>query len=293
MDAQGAAIEEGALESTASTVSASRNRYLRALRTPAGRIGLFLVLVVVAAGLVGPLLTAASPTNEAYPPLLAPSVHHLLGTDELGRDLWSRVLYGIRVDLLVAPVSVILSAVAGTILGCLSGIYEALDLGISRIFDVLLAFPALVLGLVIAAVLSPGLTAIILTVVIINVPLFGVLARRAVQQQLGREYVLAGRLVGGSRLHVLRRHVFPNIIDPLVVSLALALSGAVFIEGGMSFVGIGVQEPTPSLGNLLNGSLSYLYERPTYAIGPILALSMLMIGLFLLAEAFNRELLRS
>jgi peptide/nickel transport system permease protein len=293
MDAQGAAIEEGVQEPASPATSVSRNRYLRALRTPAGRIGLVLVLVVVAAGLVGPLLTGVSPTNEAYPPLLAPSLHHLLGTDELGRDLWARVLYGIRVDLLVAPVSVILSAAVGTVLGCLSGMYEALDLGISRVFDVLLAFPALVLGLVIAAVLNPGLAAIVLTVVVINIPLFGVLARRAVQQQLGKEYVLAGRLVGGTRLHVLGRHVFPNVIDPLVVQLALSLSGAVFIEGGMSFVGIGIQEPTPSLGNLLNESLSYLYERPTYAIGPIVALSVLMIGLFLLAEAFNRELLRS
>ena len=235
-------------------------------------------------GSSGPSLTAASPTNEAYPPLLAPSLHHLLGTDELGRDLWSRVLYGIRVDLLVAPVGVILSAAVGTILGCLSGMYEALDLVVSRVFDVLLAFPALVLGLVIAAVLNPGLAAIVLTVVITSIPLFGVLARRAVHQQLGQEYVLAGRLVGGSRLHVLLRHVFPNVIDPLVVQLPLSLSAAVFIEGGMSFVGIGIQEPTPSLGNLLTQSLSYLYERPTYASGPIVALSMLMIGLFLLAR---------
>jgi peptide/nickel transport system permease protein len=280
---------EGVAETNATVPR--RSRYVRTLRTPAGFIGLLSILVVGVTGIVAPFL-AASPTDQAYQALLAPSLHHPLGTDELGRDLWSRVVSGIRVDLVVCFIGVILSAVAGSILGCVSAMYRRSDTLISRLFDIILAFPALLLGLVIAAIVNPGLTAITSTIIITNIPLFGRLARTAVRQQLGREYVLAARLVGGSTSHVLRRHVFPNTIDPLVVQFALSMSTAVFIEGGMSFVGIGVQLPKPSLGNLLNASLPYLYSRATYAIGPIVAVTMLMVGLYLLSDAFNRELLR-
>jgi peptide/nickel transport system permease protein len=282
-------VDGGAL--AADSTSAPLRRYFRALRTPAGFIGALSILIVTGAGLLGPFFTASA-TAQVYSSLLAPSLHHPLGTDEFGRDLLARVLAGIRVDIVVCFIGVILGAAVGSILGSFSAMYLKAESVITRLFDIILAFPALLLGLVIAAILHPGLNAITLTIIISNVPLFGRLGRTAVKQQLGREYVLAARLTGGSTLHVLRRHVFPNAVDPLVVQFALSMSTAVFIEGGMSFVGIGVQLPKPSLGNLLNSSLPYLYNRATYAIGPIVVVTMLMVGLYLLSDSFNRELLR-
>ena len=168
-----------------------------------------------------------------------------------------------------------------------------LDTVIQRAFDVMLAFTALVMGVAVSATaIGPGLTAIVVTVVLVNVPLFGRLTRSAVNAQRGRDYVVAAEVIGARPGRVLLRHILPNALDALIVQAALSLSMAVFIEGAMSFVGIGIRPPAPSLGGLLRTSTNFLNQNPWYALGPIIVVTSLVLGFNLIADGLNRGLLR-
>lgn len=272
------------------TPTRARRRGLVArLRTPGGILGVTLVSAVVLAGLLAPLLTSYAPTFQIRGSALqGPSAAHLLGTDDLGRDLWSRVLYGIRVDLAVGLLAVPLAAVVGALLGLVASSLAALDVVVQRFFDVILAFPALILGLAVSAAMGGGMRAIVTAIFVANVPVFGRLTRDAALIQQAREYVRAARLVGAGRLRVLTRHVLPNVLDPLVVQLALAMSLAVFIEGGLSFIGIGIPPEQASLGNVLNQSIPFLTDNPAFALGPIAVVVALVVGLNLIADALNK-----
>jgi peptide/nickel transport system permease protein len=207
--------------------------------------------------------------------------------------VFSRVLYGIRQDVLVAGVAVPLGALVGTVLGLLCGLHRTVDSIIQRIFDVMLAFTALVLGVAVSATkIGPGQMAIMVTVALVNVPMFGRLTRSAVQAQRGRDYVVAAEVIGAGRPRVLLRHILPNTLDALIVQAALSLSMAVFIEGAMSFVGIGIRPPEPSLGALLRTSTNFLDQNQWYALGPIIVVTALVLGFNLIADGLNRGLLR-
>lgn len=264
----------------------------RALVAPAARRGLALVLLLTLAGVAAPLLTPYSPLTQGPEALLGPVPQHPLGTDEFGRDLLSRTLYGIRLDLLVAATAVPLGGLAGVVLGVLCGLHPALDVVLQRAFDVMLAFTALILGVTLAAILGPGTAAVFWTVAGINVPLFGRIARDAVRSEQDREYVLAAVALGAGRPRILFGEILPNILDALVVQAALSLSTAVFVEGAMSFVGIGVSPPTPSLGALLRTGATFLDDSPAYALGPVAVVVGLVIGFNLLADGLNKGLLK-
>lgn len=169
-----------------------------------------------------PLLTGHSPLTQGPDALAAPSGEHPLGTDEFGRDLLSRTLYGIRLDLLVAFTAVPLGAVAGIGLGLLCALHPSLDVVLQRAFDVMLAFTALVLGVTLAAILGPGTAAVFWTVTGVNIPLFGRITRDAVRVERDREYVLAAVALGARRLRILLGDILPNILDALVVQAALS-----------------------------------------------------------------------
>ncbi|MFI6515776.1 ABC transporter permease [Spirillospora sp. NPDC050679] len=264
----------------------------RGLADPATRIGLAIVALLFAAGLAAPLLTGSDPEHQGAEALLRPGGGHLLGTDEFGRDLWARVLYGIRVDVLVTLAAVPLGALLGTALGVLCGAHRWVDVVLQRVFDVMLAFTALILGVTVAAIAGPGMTAVLVTVVGINVPVFGRIARDAVLTERDRDYAVAATVVGVGPGRLLLRHVLPNSVDALIVQAALSFSLAVFVEGAMSFVGIGVRPPAPSLGSLLRSSVTFLGANPAYAIGPMVAVTLLVIGFNLVADGLGRGLLR-
>ncbi len=268
-------------------------RWHRALRFPETLTGMVVVSLLYAAGLLAPLLAPYGVDAQTADSLAGPSSSHLLGTDEFGRDVFSRMLYGIRADVLVTAVAVPTGAVIGTLLGLLCGLHKVVDVVIQRVFDVMLAFTALVLGVAVAATtIGPGMTAILVTIVLVNVPLFGRLTRSAVHGQRNRDYVVAAEVIGASRSRVLWRHILPNALDSLIVQAALSLSLAVFIEGAMSFVGIGIRPPSPSLGSLLRNSINFLGENPWYAVGPMVAVTALVLGFNLIADGLNRGLLR-
>ena len=270
-----------------------RSRWGRALRYPETVAGLTIVTVLFAVGILAPWIAPYGADAQSSDSFAGMSSAHLLGTDEFGRDVFSRVLFGIRQDVVVAGLAVPAGALLGTALGLLCGLHRLLDSVIQRAFDVMLAFTALVMGVAVSATaIGPGLTAIVVTVVLVNVPLFGRLTRSAVRAQRSRDYVVAAEVIGARPGRVLLRHILPNSLDALIVQAALSLSMAVFIEGAMSFVGIGIRPPSPSLGALLRSSTNFLSQNQWYALGPIVVVTALVLGFNLIADGLNRGLLR-
>ncbi|MBL1068830.1 ABC transporter permease [Streptomyces sp. 7-21] len=261
------------------------------LRRPAIGVSLgVLVLIALAALAVPPLLPYGPNELASDEALAAPSAAHPLGTDELGRDLLARLLAGVRVSLLVIVASVPLSLLAGGLLGLFSTAGRWTDTPVQRFFDVVLAFPALILGLAVAAVMGVGTGAVIVTAAVATTPVFGRVVRGAVRAQSARDYVLSERVLGVGTARLYLRHILPNCFDVLLVQTALACSTAVFLEGGLSFLGLGVPPPDASLGSLLNASLTFLTSSPFYAVGPLVVISALVLCFTLLADALNREL---
>ncbi|PPK62577.1 ABC transporter permease [Actinokineospora auranticolor] len=253
-----------------------------------GLIGLVLVGVVVLAGLVGPLLVPWDPYAQLPDAnLLGPSGAHLLGTDDLNRDVLARLLAGIRVDLLISFTAVPVGALIGCAVGALATVNNVLDVAVQRLFDVLLAFPQLILAIGLAAVIGPGTSSVMVVVVFIEIPVFGRLLRAAVLKVREAQYVTAAEVVGARKAHVLRTHVLPNSLEPVLVQLALSMSVAVFIEGAMSVLGIGVSPPEPSLGAVLKTALGYLDLNPLFAAGPLVVTAVLVLGFQLIAQAAN------
>jgi peptide/nickel transport system permease protein len=271
---------------------AGHSGLLRGLRTPSALVGLSLVVVIYTAGVLAALIAPYAPNAQSPDAFLPPSAAHWFGTDEYGRDLLSRVLFGIRQDFIVGLVAVPIGAVAGTILGTLSTLSRWLEAVIQRVFDVSLAFTSLVMGVTVAAIIGPGLPAVLVTVSLINIPLFGRLAHNVVRGLRSRDYVTAARIVGAPPLRVLFRHILPNALDSLIVQAALSLSLAVFIEGAMSFVGIGVRPPDPSLGSLLRTSINFLSRSPLYALAPMVVVTALVLAFNLIGDGLNKGLLR-
>ncbi|GAA1950574.1 ABC transporter permease [Microbacterium aquimaris] len=269
-----------------------RNGLLRGLRYPSTIVGVIVAVSIIAIGLLAPILPIPSPYAQSPDAFLPPSAQHWLGTDEFGRDLFSRVVYGIRQDALVGAIAVPLGAAIGVVLGLVSTTSKYLDIVLQRIFDVSLAFAGIVMGVTVAAILGPGIMAVLVTVTLINIPLFGRLTRSAARAQLSRDYVVAARVTGAGPVRVLGQHVLPNAVDPLVVQAALSLSIAVFIEGGMSFVGIGVVPPEPSLGALLRSSTDFMSISPQYALAPMIVLTALVMSFYVISDGLNRGLLK-
>jgi peptide/nickel transport system permease protein len=261
------------------------------LRQPAiGASLAVLALIALAALALPPLLPYGPNELASQEALAAPSWDHPLGTDELGRDLLARLLAGVRVSLLVIVVAVPAALVAGGLLGLFSSAGRWSDTPVQRLFDVVLAFPALILGLAFAALLGVGLGAVIVTAAVATTPMVGRVLRGAVRAQSARDYVLSERVLGVSTARLYLRHILPNCFDVLLVQAALACSTAVFLEGGLSFLGLGVAPPDASLGSLLNASLTFLTSSPFYAVGPLVVISALVLCFTLLADALNRTL---
>jgi peptide/nickel transport system permease protein len=258
-----------------------------ALRTPRGISGIACVVVVVLLGVLAPVLAPASPDAQEYETLLGISGGHLLGTDELGRDLLSRVLYGTRLDLEIALIAVPAGAVIGSLLGFAGGVWKGAGLVLQRLSDVIIAFPAMILGVTFVAIHGPGQATVEVTILVVNLPIFARLARGALLSQRSREYVVAATVAGSKPWSIVARHILPNSSDALIVQLALSMSGAVIIEGGLSVVGLGIQPPQPSLGALIQAGLPYLSKNAAYVLGPVAVILILVVGLNLLADSLS------
>lgn len=265
---------------------AARTGLGRALLRGKGLVGLVLVGIVIVLGILAPVLAPYSPMEQIRGAnLLGPGSTHWLGTDEVNRDLFSRTLYGVRADLAVVFVAVPIGAVIGTAVGVLTSWWQVTDVIAQRVFDLLLAFPSLILGILLAAILGPGLVTVGLVIVALEVPTFGRLVRTSVRTVREMPFVEAAQVSGATTWWVLRRHVLPNSLEPLTVQLALAMSVAVFIEGAMSFLGLGIRPPYPSLGSLIKDGVRLMYDAPVFTVGPLAIVVALVLGLLLVSQS--------
>lgn len=265
---------------------------LLTLRNPMGAFGLGLLLVLIVVAITAPILAPHDPlVQHSGQELMPPSAAWRLGTDELGRDVLSRIIYGGRISLLVGVVAVSIGAGIGIPAGLLTGYFGGwVDAAAMRILDAMLAFPGILTGIAVVVVLGPGAVNVAVALAIINIPEFSRLTRACVLREREREYVLAGRCLGGRDARIIARHVLPNCLAPILVQTSLSMGFAVLLEASLAFLGLGSQPPQPSWGSMLNDSRSYLREAPWYGVFPGVALALLLVGLNYLSDALRRAL---
>jgi peptide/nickel transport system permease protein len=261
-------------------------RFKQLIRNFAFTFGLILTVTLVFVALAAPLLAPFDPNaQETSRRLEAPSHEHLLGLDNLGRDVLSRILWGARVSLRVGFSVVILASLVGITLGAISGYFGGwMDTIIMRITDILLAFPGILLAIALVAVLGPSINNVILALAIIGWVGYARLVRGQVLKVREMEYVTAAKALGAKSPRVIVLHVLPNVINPVIVMATLGLAGAILSEAALSFLGLGVQPPTPSWGAMLTAGRQYLGEANHLAIFPGAAIMLAVMGLNFLGD---------
>ena len=264
-----------------------RLRKNRAAVVGAGIVGVFIALAVLA-----PVLVPYSPIQGALQDrLLPPSTTHWFGTDELGRDLFSRILFGARISLQIQIVAVVLALFVGVVLGSVGGYLggRADDI-IMRCMDVLLAFPSIFLALAIIAALGPGLFNLMLAAGISSIPAFARIVRASILSLKEREFVEAALALGSGTNRVMFRHLLPNCLAPLIVQSTLRMATVLLTASGLSFLGLGVQPPTPEWGAMLSNARSYLIVAPHVATIPGLAIMVVVVGFNLFGDGLRDTL---
>jgi peptide/nickel transport system permease protein len=253
------------------------------------RIGAVIVLVAALAAIAGPAVTPFSPAAQELPLRLeGPSRAHPFGLDELGRDVLSRILAGARISFLIGLVVVTVSATVGTVLGAVAGYFGGVvDDLISRVIDTLLAFPGLLLAIALVAVLGPSIGSVLFALTIIGWVGYARLVRGQVLRAREFEYVQAARAIGATAPRVLFRHVVPTAIPAVVVQATLGMAGAVISEAALSFLGLGVQPPTPSWGTMLSGGRTHLLDAPHLTLFPGFAIALLVLGFNFLGDGLR------
>jgi peptide/nickel transport system permease protein len=268
------------------------NRYRKALRTPRGITGAALVGLLILLAVLAPVLAPGGYDAQGADALQPGSWPALFGTDELGRDILARSLYGLRTDLGLVGLAVPVSAAIGTLLGLAGFLSPALGTFLQRCLDVVLGFPSLILGISFALVLGAGWWALFVALVVYGLPAFGRLARASLLGQAQREYVHAAQVMGVPRSTIMVRHILPHALDPVIVQVAVGMVGGIFLESSLSIVGLGIQPPAPSLGALLNTGMRYMAAQHMYVLGPALLLLLLALGLVLISDALNEAVHR-
>src|SRR3954471_4325016 len=269
------------------------SRALRRLtRRRGAMVGLGIVLFFVLITLLAPWIAPYDPLETSWSAVRkAPSLAYLFGTDEIGRDVLSRVIWGTRASLLAGVVSVSISLALGVPIGLLAG-YRAgwTDMLISRFTDAMLACPFLILAIALAAFLGPSLTNAMIAIGISATPIFVRLTRAQVLNVKTEDYIEAARALGNSHLRIALRHVLPNVIPPLIVQATLSLAAAVIAEASLSFLGLGQQPPAPSWGSMLNTAKNYIDNAPWMAVWPGLSIFLLVLSFNLLGDGLRDAL---
>ena len=256
-------------------------------------IGIVLFFAVVA--LFAPLIASHDPGKIDIENILtAPSRQHLLGTDSLGRDLFSRMVYGTRISLLVGLIAVGISALIGILLGSLAGYYGRwVDLLIMRFVDIMLCFPTFFLILAVIALLEPSIVNIMIIIGVTSWMGVARLIRAEILSLKERDFIYAERAIGASDARIIVRHLIPNAIAPVLVSITLGIAAAILVESSLSFLGIGVQPPTPSWGNILSEGKSVMGAAWWMMLFPGLAIFITVLGYNLLGEGMREKFLKS
>ena len=260
------------------------------IHNPQGAIALVGLVLLVVGAVGAPVIAQYDPIDQetAAGRFLSPSTENWFGTDELRRDLFARTLYGLRTSFAVSLISVVLGTGVGVTIGFLAGFMGGwAETAAMRLVDALLAFPGLLAALAILTILGPGVRNIGIAIAFFTIPAFARLSRAQMLAEKNKDYVLASQALGASPQRIIFRHIAINAFPPLLTQMALLMAVAVLITAALSFLGLGDQPPTPSLGGLLNTSRQYLREAWWYAFFPGVTFAMLLFCLNLLSDAIN------
>jgi peptide/nickel transport system permease protein len=252
-------------------------------------VGLGIVVFFIIMAIIAPLIAPYSFKDQVLADrMLPPSSDHWFGTDDFGRDIFSRIVYGARISLWVGFFSVLGSVVFGTILGIVAGYYGRwVDAIISRIFDIMLAFPSILLAIAVVAILGPSLQNALIAIAVINIPNFGRLVRSKVLSVKQEEYIMAARAVGMRDTRILFRHILPNSISPVIVQATLAIATAIIEAAALGFLGMGAQAPTPEWGKMLADSKNYITQAPWTLFFPGVAIMLTVLGFNLMGDGLR------
>jgi len=256
------------------------------------RVGLGIVLGLLTLAIFGPMVSPYDPvTQDLSNRLESPSLSHPLGTDQLGRDVLTRLLHGARLSLGIAVAVTSVRLVVGTAVGLVAGYAGGwVDEALMRLVDTLLAFPGIVLALVIAGILGPSLVNVMLALAVVGWASYARLVRSKVLSLREREFVTAARLLGRSRTHVVTRHLIPNVIAPVVVLATLDIGGVILGTAGLSFLGLGAQPPTPEWGTMLASGRNYLQQAWWLVNAPGICIMLSVLGFNLLGDSLRDRL---
>lgn len=266
-------------------------RTLRKLfRKPLALIGFIIVAALVLAAILAGFIAPYDPLKPDFMAILQPpSDKYWLGTDEIGRDVLSRLIYGARASLQAGLIAVLLAAGIGVPIGIISGYFRGFidDYVIMRLTDAMMAFPVIVLALAIAAAVGSSLTTAMVAIGIVYVPIFVRLARAQTLSVRETEYVEAARALGNNHLAIMGRHILPNITSAIVIQMSVSMATAILAETALSFLGLGVQPPTPSWGSMLRLGVGYLESAPWVSFWPGLAIFLAVLGINLVGDALR------
>jgi ABC-type dipeptide/oligopeptide/nickel transport system permease subunit len=271
-----------------------RTGLLRLTKNRLAQLGFVILSIVIVVALFAPLLASQHPNEagiyQADPRnnKQAPSMEHLMGTDDLGRDLLSLVMYGARISLLVGFFAVGFAILFGTSLGAIAGFFGGrIDNIIMRTMDIMLAFPTILLAMVIVVGIGPGLFNAMIAVGIVSIPTYARITRATVLGESNKEYVQSAKALGASRLQILWQHVLPNSLSPLIVAASLGLATAILDAAGLGFLGLGAQPPTPEWGLMLSRNKNHIFTSPWMVFFPGVAIMFLVLGFNLLGDGLR------
>jgi peptide/nickel transport system permease protein len=263
----------------------------RMKRSKTAMIGLTIVMLLLLVALLADVVAPYSPTETTPESISPPTWQHLMGTDLLGRDVLSRVIYGSRISVYVGVVSIVLAIFIGIPLGTVAGFYGGrVDQVIMRIMDIMLAFPIFLLAIVIMVILEPSTTNVVLALAIVRIPIEARIVRGSVLSVKENEYIEAVKALSLSQLRVLARHVLPNCLAPIIVTSTLNIGNAIIIEASLSFLGLGTQPPTPTWGWDLKQNLTLIELNPWITIFPGLAILVTVLAFNLLGDGLRDAL---
>ena len=259
------------------------------LRHRLAMFGAVLVAIEVGLAVLAPWITPHEPHRMDYKAVLSgPTAEHPLGTDELGRDLLTRTLYGARLSLRVGLVAVLVAVAIGVPIGLVSGYLGGVfDEAVMRVVDAVMALPALVLALTIAAVLGPGIWNATIAIAVVAAPTYTRLVRGQVLSVKENDYVLAAQCIGAPTWVILMRHVLPNAFSPVIVQASLGVGFAIILEASLSFIGLGAQPPTPSWGSMVQVGFQYLEIAPWFVLVPATAIFLAVLGFNMLGDGLR------
>jgi len=265
----------------------------RLIRSWNGRVGLFVVSVVIIIGALMPIVSPYDPhvDSNLAESAMSPSRQHIFGTDRLGRDIFRRILHGTRISLTIGIVVVVMAGSTGTVLGLMAGYFRgSVDSVIMRLMDVLLAFPGILLAIAIVAVRGPGLTNAMIAVSFVGIPGYARVVRSMVLSIRERDFIMAARTVGANDLRIMFHHILPNSLSPLIVQATLGVGGAILFAAALGFLGLGAQPPAPEWGAMIGDGIPFLRQSPHMVFFPGVAIMISVLGFNLLGDGLRDAL---